>query len=129
MLAERGIDPERDFANVVFLKRHDRVVEALLAGAVDAGAISDGTYFTAIRAHGDALRILAQSEPIPLDAIVSSGTLDEGTIARVKAALLAMPPDAPFCHAMRTTLGWTAAGFAERGDRFYDPIRKLSTKP
>jgi phosphonate transport system substrate-binding protein len=129
MLEERGIDPGRDFASVVFLKRHDRVVEALLAGSVDAGAISDGTYFTALRSHGDALRILAESDPIPLDAIVSSGSLPPATVRRVKAALLAMQPDDAFCHAMRTTLGWNAAGFAERDDRFYDSVRKLSRVP
>ncbi len=129
MLADHGIDPDADFASVVFLKRHDRVVEALLAGAVDAGAISDGTYFSARRAHGDALRILARSEPIPLDAIVSSGSLPADTVAKVKAALLRMGGQDPFCAAMRTTLGWNAAGFAERDDRFYDPVRRLSKGP
>lgn len=129
MLEDRGINPEIDFSHVVFLKRHDRVVEALLAGSVDAGAISDGTYFTAIRSHGDSLRILAESDPIPLDAVVSSGSLPAATVARIKAALLAMSPDDPFCATMRTTLGWNAAGFAERDDRFYDPIRRLPRAP
>lgn len=129
MLKERGLDPERDFAHVVFLKRHDRVVEALLQGAVDGGAISDGTYFTAERTHGEVLRILAESAPIPLDAIVASETLPEDAAARVKAALLAMPPDHPFCRAMREVLGWSAAGFAALDDRFYDPVRKIYGAP
>lgn len=129
LLKTRGLDPARDFAHVVFLKRHDRVVEALLQGAVDGGAISDGTYFTAERAHGDVLRILAKSEPIPLDAIVASGNLPQDAVARVKAALLAMPPDHPFCRAMREILGWNAAGFAELDDRFYDPVRAVHDTP
>jgi phosphonate transport system substrate-binding protein len=129
MLKSRGIDPERDFAHVVFLKRHDRVAEALLHGAVDAGAMSDGTYFTARRAHGDALRILAKSAPIPLDAIVASGSLDAAKAEAVKRALLEMPPDHPFCRAMREILGWNAAGFAVRDDGFYDSVRAVYAKP
>lgn len=129
LLKSRGIDPERGFSKVFFLKRHDRVVEALLAGSVDAGAMSDGTYFTALRTYGGRLRILAESEPIPLDAIVSSGRLDAATVARVKAALLDMPPDHPFCRTMREVLGWNAAGFEVRGDAFYDPVRAVYGKP
>lgn len=129
LLKSRGIDPDRAFSKVFFLKRHDRVVEALLAGSVDAGAMSDGTYFTALRTYGERLRILAESEPIPLDAIVSSGRLDAATGARVKAALLDMPPDHPFFRTMREVLGWNAAGFQVRSDAFYDPVRAVYGKP
>ena len=129
LLRTHGFDPDADFSKVLFLKRHDRVVDALLQGSVDAGAISDGTYFTARRNHGDVLRILAKSDPIPLDAIVSSGSLADATVARVKRTLLEMPADHPFFHAMRDVLGWNAAGFEVRSDAFYDSVRAISGNP
>ncbi len=129
LLEANGIHPATDFKKVFYLKRHDRVIEALLAGSIDAGAVSDGTYFTALRTHGAVFDILAKSAPIPLDAIVSSGRLDAATEERVRAALLAMPADDPFCRAMREVLGWNAAGFAVRDDAFYDTARAAYGHP
>lgn len=123
ILEANRIDPARDFAKVFYLKRHDRVIEALLQGSIDAGAVSDGTYFTAVRNHGEVIEILAESAPIPLDAIVAAERLDPKVAERVRAALLAMPADHPFCRTMRETLGWNAAGFAVRDDAFYNPAR------
>ena len=53
LLTKQGIIPDQYFGKVFFLKKHDRVIEALLKGAIDVGAVSDGTYFNAARNHGD----------------------------------------------------------------------------
>jgi len=124
LLRKRGIDPHTYFRKVFFLKRHDRVVEALLAGSIEGGAISDGTYFTTERRYGDVFSILAKSAPIPLDAIVSSGSLPPARVAVYTAAFTTMPPDHPFCKGMREILGWSAAGFQRRDDAFYDSARE-----
>ncbi|UJX42714.1 phosphate/phosphite/phosphonate ABC transporter substrate-binding protein [Desulfovibrio sp. JY] len=124
LLRKNGIDPDTYFKIVFFLKKHDRVIEALLSGAVDAGAVSDGTYFTAKRNHGDQFVILATSAPIPLDAIVARENLPDAVVARYRSALAAMPRDHLFCRKMRQILGWSAAGFEVRGDAFYDSTRE-----
>jgi len=124
LLRNNGIDPDRYCSKVFFLKKHDRVVEALLQGSVDAGAMSDGTYFEARRRYGDRFVILAQSDPIPLDALVAPKTLPAEDVARYRRAFTAMPDDHPFCRNMHATLGWNAAGFAVRDDAFYDSVRE-----
>lgn len=123
LLRKNGIDPDTFFQIVFFLKKHDRVMDALLSGAVDAGAVVDRTYAVATREHGDIFVILAQSPPIPLPAIVARKDLPDAVITRYQEALTAMPDDHPFCRKMRELLGWDAAGFEVRDDAFYDSAR------
>jgi phosphonate transport system substrate-binding protein len=124
LLRKRGIDAHTYFQKVFFLKKHDRVVQALLAGSIDLGAMSDGAYFAAKRTHGERFAILAKSEPIPLDAIVAAEGFPQHKAAAYRKALESMPPDHAFCKAMREVLGWSAAGFETRGDAFYDSVRE-----
>lgn len=124
LLRRAGIDPERYFRKVFFLKKHDRVIKALMAGAIDAGAVSDDTYFTAVRHHGDRFAILAKSAPIPLVAITAAAHLSPDTVARYRKALTDMPREHPFCQKMWEVLGWSAAGFQTRNDAFYDSVRE-----
>ncbi|MGE4538924.1 MAG: phosphate/phosphite/phosphonate ABC transporter substrate-binding protein [Desulfovibrio sp.] len=124
LLRKNGIDPGTYFKIVFFLKKHDRIIEALLSGAIDAGAVVDSTYAAAIRDHGDIFVILAQSPPIPLPAIVARENLPAAVVARYRDALIAMPQDHLFCRKLREILGWEAAGFEVRGDAFYDSARE-----
>jgi phosphonate transport system substrate-binding protein len=124
MLRSQGIEPETFFRNVFFLKRHDRVIKALVTGSIDLGAVSDGTYYNAVQNHGDIFRILLKSDPIPLDAIVSPGQITPERAAMYREALAAMPLDHPFNTVMKEMLGWPAAGFAVLNDSLYDGFRK-----
>lgn len=124
LLHNMGICPNDYFKKVFFLKKHDRVVQALLAGSIDLGAMSDGTYFTATRKNGDRFTILAKSDPIPLDAIVADTELSQGQLLTYRKALVEMPDDHAFCKAMREILGWSAAGFETRDDAFYNSVRE-----
>ena len=117
LLRKKGIVPSEYFGKVFFLKRHDRVIEALVNGSVDIGAVSDGTYYSAVGR-------IERSEPIPLDAIVAPPNLSDEKIAWCRRVLTEMPPDHPFNHSMKEVLGWDAAGFAERDDAFYDTMRE-----
>ncbi|ORC36307.1 hypothetical protein B4O97_06880 [Marispirochaeta aestuarii] len=124
MLKQRGIDPESYFRKVFYLRQHDRVVEALRHGSIAAGAISDGTLSAAIRRYGDIFTVLAESDPIPLDAIVSTEVFPSVKIKAYRDALLSMPGDHQFLRAMKETLGWNAAGFAVLDNAFYDSVRE-----
>ncbi len=125
LLRKSGIDPNHDLAKVFFLKRHDRIVEALLSGAVDAGALADDVYYGIRERYGDALKVIAQSDPIPMVAVVASRRLDAKIAARVQEALAALPPDHPFCRKMREVFGWDAAGFQIHDDALYDSVRAV----
>ncbi len=124
LLHKMGIAPSKYFKKVFFLKKHDRVVQALLAGSIDLGAMSDGTYFTATRKNGERFTILAKSDPIPLDAIVANSKLSQEQVLTYRKVLVEMPEDHAFCKAMRAILGWSAAGFATRDDAFYNSVRE-----
>jgi phosphonate transport system substrate-binding protein len=124
ILRNMGIDPDAHFSSVFFLKRHDRVIEALVAGSIDVGAVSDGTYHTAVLTHGDIFCILARSEPIPLDAIVSPGHISAERVALYRELLRTLPLDHPFNKSMEEQLGWPAAGFSVRDDSLYDSFRE-----
>ncbi len=124
MLRKLGIEPETYFRNVFFLKRHDRVIEALVAGSIDLGAVSDGTYHSAVQTHGDIFRVLLKSDPIPLDAIVSPAHIPPERVAMYREALAAMALDHPFNTTMEEMLGWPAAGFSVLDDSLYDGFRE-----
>ena len=129
MLRNLDIEPETYFRNVFFLKRHDRVIEALVAGSIDLGAVSDGTFHSAVQTHGDIFRILLKSDPIPLDAIVSPDHITPERSAMYREALAAMPLDHPFNTVMQEMLGWPAAGFSVLDDSLYDGFREALRSP
>ena len=124
MLRRQNIVATTYFSKVFFLKKHDRVIEALVSGAIDVGAVSDGTYFSAVQRYGDIFTILEQSPPIPLDAIVAQESVSDALILQFRKILTEMGRDHPFNRSMLDNLGWYAAGFAVKDDSFYDPMRE-----
>ena len=124
ILRKHGIIPDTYFSKVYFLKQHDRVIEALKSGSIDGGAVSDGTYYTAVRKYGDLFTILAQSEPIPLDAILAAKHVPSETVTVLQNLLAKIEQNHPFNQAMKENLGWNAAGFEVRDDTFYNPLRE-----
>jgi phosphonate transport system substrate-binding protein len=124
MLRQKNIVPDTFFQKVFFLKKHDRVIEALVNGSIDIGAVSDGTYDSGIKRHGDIFSIVEKSDPIPLDPIVAPDTVPEEKIRLYQQILKAMPDTHEFNRSMRDHLGWNAAGFDIRDDQFYDSMRQ-----
>jgi phosphonate transport system substrate-binding protein len=124
ILSKNGIDPELFFGKVFFLKKHDRVIEALLNRSIDMGAVSDGTYYNAVKAHGSIFNIIQKSEPIPLDPVVASPLTDNETADKFRDILSNIPKDSIVTKAIKEHLGWNARGFTVKSDSFYDPMRE-----
>lgn len=124
LLRKRDMDANSYFAKVFFLKQHDRVIEALRTGSIDGGAVSDGTYYSAVKKYGDIFTILERSEPIPLDAILAAKHVPSDTVAHVREMLVTLPVNHPFNRAMKDYLGWNAAGFKVQDGSFYNPLRE-----
>ncbi len=124
MLHRQGIIPESFFLKVFFLKKHDRVIEALIHGSIDVGAVSDGTYYSAQRKYGNVFSILEKSDPIPLDPIVACEDVSDEKILLYREILISMGEDHEFNKSMRENLGWNAAGFAVKNDQFYNSMRE-----
>jgi phosphonate transport system substrate-binding protein len=123
MLQQQGIEPEAVFADTYYLGTHRSVIEALVAGSIHAGAVSDGTYYNAVADYPGRLRVLAWSDPIPLDAFVAAPDVSASVVEQVQAALLAIgSEDHAVNRAIRAHLGWPAAGFEQRSAAFYEPL-------
>ncbi len=114
-LLQEGINPDKDFKEVLFLGNHENVIRAVLSGEVDAGA----TYNEAVEkmvSQGVDLSdivILNTVKDIPKDAIVLLKSLPYDFIERFKEALLSFKQPKGI------------QGFIEAKDERYDIIRKV----
>jgi len=116
-----GIEPNLHFANIYFMGSHPKVTDAISAGSIDSGATWDGNYIAAVKKHGDIFRIIEQTEPIPLDLIAASHTLDKKMLKELEALLLSLKPGDPEVN----TEGFPYKGFIKKDDAFYNIVRDV----
>lgn len=90
LLIEKGIDRETFFKETIFAGSHDKVIAAVLAGRVDAGAIYDGALGVANRSgvSTENLLTVASSDPIPHDAIAVRTGVDVALAKKIQSALI-----------------------------------------
>lgn len=93
-LARRATNPDQ-FARLTWTGGHQRSLDALLAGGVDAAVVD--SVALAARASTDAsvrgLRVAARLGPWPTQPLVASTRIDPGAVDEVAAALLAANDD------------------------------------
>lgn len=100
-IASSGIDPERLFAEELFLESHDAVIDAVMSGRCTVGA----THAALDPASGDVLRgawskrgarvdVVATAGPIPSDTIVVSRRVPPGARGDLTTAFLSPSPTA-----------------------------------
>lgn len=118
LLKEAGIDCEKDFSQVFMLKKHPKIIGALLENSIDAGAVYEGTYKEMKNEIGNKLKIIATTEEIPYDAIVASPHLSSKIVDKIKKALLKFESN--------TSLESGIVGFEEKPVWMYD---RFSTLP
>jgi len=116
LLKEAGINSEKDFSHVFILKKHPKIIGALLEKSIDAGAVYEGTYELMQKEIGHSLKILATTEEIPYDAIVASPHLPSAIAEKIKKALLNFKSN--------TSVKDGIVGFEEKPVSVYD---RLST--
>ncbi|HET7392393.1 MAG TPA: phosphate/phosphite/phosphonate ABC transporter substrate-binding protein [Candidatus Binatia bacterium] len=131
MFKERGIDPVRDFKQILYSGGHDATVLAVLNGKVDAGATyanspdsDDTAWMRYLKDPEDVkkIRAIAFSEPIPADNLVISGNLDEAIAKRVEEIFLQLSRDPKGKQMMRDL--YQIDGFVPATDRDYDSVRQ-----
>jgi len=128
LLIDAGLDPARDLGATRYLTNHTDVVHAVLAGSVDAGAISSTT-FAHLRREGlhNRLDILAKSDWIPFDAFVVHPRIPAATAAALQAALLALSMRSPEGRAVLDGVA-TINGFVPTDDAHYEPVRRVARR-
>jgi phosphonate transport system substrate-binding protein len=124
MFQQRGIDPEKHFARVLYTK-HQAIQMQVTAGQIDAGAdfnrnrdvmISQGL-ITAARS-----KVIWQSAPLPNDAFAVSAVLakDAAFVERLQGALAEV---GPLLGGQPKLLPANYTGFVASDNGFYKPIR------
>lgn len=124
-LRKIGINPSVFFRKAFYLNRHDRVVNSLLAGSIDAGAISQGMYRNAVESFGDVFDVLVISEKIPHDLMIASRSFPPEKVELYRKALVQLPPDYEGIERVQRALGWGALGFGVFDESFYDRAEEI----
>lgn len=131
MFHDRGIDPVRDFKQILYSGGHDATVLAVLNGKVDAGATyanspdsEDTAWMRYLKNPDDVkkIRAIAFSEPIPADNLVINGNLDPSIARRVEEIFLELSRD-PAGKKMLRDL-YQIDGFVTATDKDYDSVRQ-----
>jgi phosphonate transport system substrate-binding protein len=124
LFQQRGIDPEKHFARVLYTK-HQAIQTQVTAGQLDAGADYNRNR-TAMIDQGlikaERSKVIWQSAPLPNDALAVSAALakDAAFVKRVQAALAEI---GPLLKAQSNLLPANYTGFVASDNSFYKPIR------
>ena len=117
-----GVDTDKYFSRVIFSGSHDASIMAVANGKVDAAAVADPIFQTAIaKGHVKAedFQIIWRSQPIPESPMAWRKNLDEATKKKVAAALAEIKG-----------LPWgdrgELNGFAPTNDQAYDVVRQTA---
>lgn len=126
LLVEQGKNPEKFFGETTFLGSHDRVIDAVLDGSIEAGA----TYSEAMdraKAKGiavDKLTILAKTELIPKDVIAGRQELESRCVQELAQAFKAISDrNSQYAGFMKKT---HINGFVDSDDQNYEVVRRAS---
>lgn len=121
-LTRAGIAPA-DLGGYAFLRHHESVVNAVLKGKFDAGAVKD---VVAYQHQHEGIRFIHITDPIPTVPIIVRREAPKELVQSVKAALLSIDPRDP--SQIRKMAQWDEEfkyGFIEAADSDYDGIRKI----
>jgi phosphonate transport system substrate-binding protein len=126
LLIKRGLvkdrDPKSFFKDAFFAGTHEAALQSVVHGRVDAAASFDKApeLYLQDKALIERLAFVGETPEIPEAGICARPGLNPETLARVKAALLAMKgPE----HATVLKEIYNIEGFIEAADRDYQPVR------
>ncbi|QLE54411.1 phosphate/phosphite/phosphonate ABC transporter substrate-binding protein [Nostoc sp. TCL26-01] len=121
-LKKLGINPEQDFAEVIYAGTHSKSMTALEDGIVDAAATNVSYYFKQQK-NGqitpEKYRLIWESAPIPNFPIVVSEKLSPELIQQLKQVFVASP------DGIEDILGAESAGYTLVSPDDYTPIQQL----
>jgi phosphonate transport system substrate-binding protein len=131
---EKGIDPVRDFKQILYSGGHDATVLAVLNRKVDAGATyanstdgGDTAWARYLQNPEDVKKIhaIAYSEPIPADNLVFRAGLEERFAKQIEEVFLELSRDPKGKKMLRDL--YQIDGFVPATDKDYDSVRQAFT--
>jgi phosphonate transport system substrate-binding protein len=131
MFKDRGLDPVRDFKQILYSGGHDATVLAVLNGKVDAGATyanspdnEDTAWMRYLKDPEEVkkIRAIAFSEPIPADNLVIRAGLDERVATKIVELFIELSSDPKGKKMLRDL--YQIDGFVRASDKDYDSVRE-----
>lgn len=138
LLESRGIDFARAFATQSFVGTHRAVVEAILHGDADVGAVSahdpsDQGMKEVLRWYAgppaDQLEAIAVTESCPADAIVLTSRLTRGLARTIRDLLVQDSPNRVRVLAALEADGLSPRELSEYRDALLPTLRRLANRP
>jgi phosphate/phosphite/phosphonate ABC transporter binding protein len=121
LLRQAGIELE-NLAYHNFLGYHEDVVEAVLKGDFDGGAVMEDS-FDASSVRG--LRAVAYSDEVPQFSIVASREAEPAVRRQLYDALMALTKSRPDHARVLEAISSTTTGFSPATDSDFDSVRRL----
>jgi len=131
MFKEKGIDPIKDFKNVIYSGGHDATVLAVLNRKIDAGATfanfpdgKDAAWIQYLKNPEEQkqIRAIAYSEPIPADNLVINANLDPALAKKIEETFLELSRSETGKKMLRDL--YQIDGFVPATDQDYDSVRE-----
>lgn len=123
LLKHNNIDPKTFFTQIFFVKKHDKIIRALLKGSIDAGATYEDMAVLAARTHGAKFKILATTPEIPFDAFAAGAHVPDTLCINIQKSLSETVKSDVMIHPK--TQG-APEGFVVRDDAYYNIIREAN---
>lgn len=126
-LKSKGIDIQKDFAQVVFLGAHDAVVRAVYNGDVHAGVCFDDARGTVEKELPDVkqkVSILTYTDPIPNDTVAVRKDLDPKLAEKIQQALIKIAQSAEGKDLLMKI--YEIDGFEKATDADYEVVRRTA---
>ncbi len=123
-----GIEPESFFSEVVYAGDHEKLIEWVLEGKVDAGATSSSAFniMKTQSDEGQKLAIIGKSGRIPYDAVVANARLAPELAGQAQEAILRLnTQDAAGREVLRGPTNIN--GFVPAQDNLYIDVRRALT--
>jgi phosphonate transport system substrate-binding protein len=125
LLSKAGLDVERDFTILPFLKKHDKVALAVFDKSADAGGIREDEFEKAKdKVDISQLRIVGYTDYFPNWPMFSTPKLNRDTAAKIRAALHKLKPNDPRNEGILGSAKLT--GFIPISNKDFDEFRKAA---
>ncbi|MGE3173013.1 MAG: phosphate/phosphite/phosphonate ABC transporter substrate-binding protein [Planctomycetota bacterium] len=123
-MVEAGIDPEQDFKSpAAYSGNHSATLTQVASGATDVGALNYSTYDNADKAQQEQAPIL-YTTPFYVDYCwIGHDRLGNGTLDKIKAALLSLDASQPDEKAILDA--WGCSKFVAADSKQWDGIRSV----
>ena len=121
-LLENGKNPEHFFSSTSFLGSHNKVIDAVISGEVQAGATYSEAFDDAGQKAAANLDIIFMTDPIPKDAIAAAPTLPKDVVEMLTKGFEGVRTGNSECGTAMEAAH--IDGFVQANDSDYDVVRR-----